>query len=1116
MLKSIFSKIKSKKVVITAVLVVGLASAVFVQYRHNAAADNCTGISVPSTPAFNIWPISFTPQNCMDLPMVDVRAVTGSGRSNYATNQSDHDAGITVAGGDQVRVRVYFHNGASPANQATATAHGVFASTNIDLSSGTSHRVGATLGANNATSVSSFAKGGDTKINSSQPTTLQYVPGSANMCIGLAFAQQLASNGDTSVDLNTSCGVAGDGSPMVVRHLSDGIVNGNISLPDLPACFPYSGFITFTLNAVAQTPTPGTGTVLSIDKSVRDITKNQSAFQSSIQAAQGDVVEFQVIVRNTGSVTATGVVASDALPAGIASMPGTVTLNGNSASDSFIGSGISIPDLAPSAQAVITFRATFNLYSGSITNTAFASASNANQVSASASITAQAQQVGAISISKTVRDVARGQSFFGKSVSAQQGDTVDFQIVVTDTGNGSVTGISLSDQLPTGLSFISGSVTLNGGSASDSLVTSGMALPDLSAGSSATIVFSAQVNVNSGTLNNTAQVTSSAGTQSDSASVIVSGQGQSSLTISKSFRDVTQGQSAYVTNYNVTNGDTLQFQLVITNTGSTTLSNAVVTDILPSGLIFQPSSIILSTPGISTSLSNILVSSLAPGQSFTVTFNATVSASCGIMNNTATVSASAVSPVTSNQVTINVSCGQQSNLSISKVVRDVTQGTQFAKSVNANQGDRVGYQITITALNGPVNNVAVYENMPSYLNYVSGSGRLNGNYFTDSFVLGSTNIGSLSQGQTATIYFEATVASTYSYGQYSIINTASASGDNAPSVSDSATVNVNYSSYPSYNYGNPQLSITKLVKNDTYAPANYFQKSVSAHTNDRVTFQITVTNLGGYTANNVYVNDLLPAGLSYIPGTARLDNYANADQVINSRFSIGAVGPGQSRTIVFDATVTAGGVQTLTNTAQGAADNFPSFQDTASVFVTSGAVLGANVNMNYSKSAFNSTQNINATSAPANPEDYITYTLTAANTGNSTASGFVISDDLSNVLPYADMVDMGGGYMNGSVILWPAQDIPAGASVSKYFKVRVKYQLPAGNISMINSYGNTVTIKLNNGHVLGASLVAPKTGASEDAAAVTFAASMTAAYAVWRRRGYSATVKRWFMRLTGK
>ncbi|MBU6447474.1 DUF11 domain-containing protein, partial [Patescibacteria group bacterium] len=746
MLKSIFSKIKSKKVVITAVLVVALAAVGFVQYRHNVAADTCTGITVPSTPAFNIWPISFTPQNCMDLPMVDVRAVTGSGRSTYATNQSDHDAGITVAGGDQVRVRVYFHNGASPDNQTTATAHGVFASTNIDLSSTTSHRVGATLGASNATSVSSFAKGGDTKINSTAPTTLQYVPGSTNMCIGLAFAQQLAAQGDTSVDLNTSCGVAGDGSPMVVRHLSDGILNGSVSLPDLPACFPYSGFITFTLNAVAQAPTPGTSTVLSIDKSVRDVTKNQSAFQSSIQASQGDVVEFQVIVRNTGSVTATGVTASDALPAGLASMPGTVTLNGTQASDSFIGSGISIPDLAPNSQAVITFRATFNLYSGSATNTAYASASNANQVSGSATVTAITQQYGSIQISKTVRDVARGQTIFGETVSAQRGDTVDFRIVVTNTGTGPVTGINLSDQLPAGLSFISGSVSLNGGSASDSLVTSGMSLPDLSAGTSATVMFSAQVNVNSGTLTNTAQVTSSAGTQSDTASVIVSGQGQSSLTISKSFRDVTQGQSAYVTNYNVTNGDNLQFQLIVTNTGSTTLNNVVVTDILPSGLIFQPSSIILSTPGTATSLSNISVSSLAPGQSFTVTFNATVSASCGIMTNTATVSASGIAPVTSNQVTINVSCGQQSALSISKVVRNVTQGTQFAESVNANQGDRVGYQITITANNGPVNNVVVYENMPSYLNYVSGSARLNGNYFTDSFILGSTNIGSLSQG----------------------------------------------------------------------------------------------------------------------------------------------------------------------------------------------------------------------------------------------------------------------------------------------------------------------------------------------------------------------------------
>ncbi|HYV33262.1 MAG TPA: LPXTG cell wall anchor domain-containing protein, partial [Candidatus Limnocylindria bacterium] len=88
--------------------------------------------------------------------------------------------------------------------------------------------------------------------------------------------------------------------------------------------------------------------------------------------------------------------------------------------------------------------------------------------------------------------------------------------------------------------------------------------------------------------------------------------------------------------------------------------------------------------------------------------------------------------------------------------------------------------------------------------------------------------------------------------------------------------------------------------------------------------------------------------------------------------------------------------------------------------------------------------------------------------------------------------------LNGNVLSFPGITVPAGGSVSRSFQVRIKASLSATlSYVMTNTYGNTVTVKINTPQVLGA-FTAPKTGA--DTMGFVFSGVLTAAAALVAKR----------------
>ncbi len=156
-----------------------------------------------------------------------------------------------------------------------------------------------------------------------------------------------------------------------------------------------------------------------------------------------------------------------------------------------------------------------------------------------------------------------------------------------------------------------------------------------------------------------------------------------------------------------------------------------------------------------------------------------------------------------------------------------------------------------------------------------------------------------------------------------------------------------------------------------------------------------------------------------------------------------------------------------------------------------------------SKTALNLTQNIDATTKPAQAGDQIRYMLMTKNTGTVTEN-YVVTEHLDDVLEYADVTNPGGGTQQDGLMTWPAAPIAPGQTLTNSFVVTVKNPIPATpvgtsdkysyDLNMDNVYGNAVRIAVQPPTaklVEAASSSLPQTGASTSTTIVLAVAAFT-------------------------
>ncbi len=141
----------------------------------------------------------------------------------------------------------------------------------------------------------------------------------------------------------------------------------------------------------------------------------------------------------------------------------------------------------------------------------------------------------------------------------------------------------------------------------------------------------------------------------------------------------------------------------------------------------------------------------------------------------------------SDSVIINVQPTTQGNLTIQKLVRNVSDGTALLESVSADPGEMISYSIKITADGSNIQNVILKDPLPGRIIYKDNI-RVDGIYQGGDLISG-ISLGTLSAYQSKTITFDAQIAGqdNFSIGDTPLINTALVYSTSA-SNSDTATV----------------------------------------------------------------------------------------------------------------------------------------------------------------------------------------------------------------------------------------------------------------------------------------------------------------------------------------
>ena len=322
-----------------------------------------------------------------------------------------------------------------------------------------------------------------------------------------------------------------------------------------------------------------------------------------------------------------------------------------------------------------------------------------------------------------------------------EGDTVTFDITVTNNGAAQATNVSLTDSLPAGITFTSSSTTQGSYTAATGLFSIGT----LNVGQTATLTLTGTVDVGEGGNTITNTTTAATGDQNDPTTVgddlvesVVVNDAANLVTV----KTLASGDAT------PTVGDTVTFQIVVTNNGAAQATNVTLSDSLPTGISFTGSTTSQGNYNDATGL--FTIGTLNVGQTATLTLSGTVDAGQGgntITNTTTAATGDQMDPTTVGDDLVEA-------VVVDNTTNLVTVKTLGSGDATPDEGDTVTFDITVTNA-GPITatNVSLADSLPAGITF-TGNTVSQGSY---NQATGLFDIGTLNVGQTATLTLTGTV-----------------------------------------------------------------------------------------------------------------------------------------------------------------------------------------------------------------------------------------------------------------------------------------------------------------------------------------------------------------------
>ncbi len=384
-------------------------------------------------------------------------------------------------------------------------------------------------------------------------------------------------------------------APVVLpnNQTGDEIISQGINLGTIASCWAHSGFVTFQYQTVKKTDN------ISLTKSVQNQTNGETAWTKDTSAFPADQVNFKVDIANSGDTILSSVMVKDSLPGDLNYTDGSLSeaigngdyqkITDSARIASFFDSGDTINQFLVGDKHSYKFSATVGNtnVAHTVINQATATV-GAIVVNDTANVDIKVNPNPATIVkSKTALDVTSGAQ--GTSFTANPGDTITYTLTTRNTG-GQATDVTIADGIADVLDYANVTSVSDNGQMVDGTTgndTKIIQYPVLTIAPGESVIRTFTVKVVSVLPN-----TPASGFHFDyimfnnygndvSISLPKPVPGTPILNVDKKVRDFTSSENTFSSSDVAKAGDTLEYRIDFSNTGTATANNIKISDVLP-------------------------------------------------------------------------------------------------------------------------------------------------------------------------------------------------------------------------------------------------------------------------------------------------------------------------------------------------------------------------------------------------------------------------------------------------------------------------------------------------------------------------------------------------------